>query len=104
MKNDVQVANTILQQLGGAQFAALTGAKQFVAGDMFLQFSIPTSNDGINKVRITLDPRDTYTVEFWAIRKAWFKQISSHSDVYCDMLQDVFEHATGLYVTLFPRR
>ena len=104
MTQDMIVANTILAQLGGAQFAALTGAKQFVAGDTFLQFSLPKCNDGINKCRVTLDPSDTYTIEFWSISKSdWFKQISSDSDVYCDMLQDIFEKRTGLYVTLFAR-
>jgi hypothetical protein len=99
------VANTILQQLGGAQFVALTGASKFVAGDQFLQFSLPRGcNARINKCRITLDPCDTYTVEFWSTHGTTLELVSSNSDVYCDVLQDLFERVTGLYVTLFPRR
>jgi hypothetical protein len=101
----MNVANTILEQLGGAQFVALTGASKFCAGDQFLQFSLPKGcNQGINKCRIMLDPSDTYTVEFFRITGASFERKLEFSDVYCDTLKDLFERATGLYVTLFARR
>jgi hypothetical protein len=104
MANDTQVANIILQQLGGAQFIALTGASKFCAGDQFLQFSLPKCQQGINKCRIMLTPMDTYTVEFFRITGATFERKLEFSDVYCDNLKDLFEASTGLYVTLFARR
>src|ERR1039458_2411264 len=104
MTLDIQVAQTILNQLGGAQFAALTGARNFVSGADFLQFSLPSgAKSHINKVRITLDPSDTYTVEFFNLnlRAGLCSLVSERSDIYCDNLQDLFESETGLYVTLF---
>jgi hypothetical protein len=99
-----QVANTILQQLGGAQFVAMTGASKFCAGDSFLQFCLPKCNDGINKCRIMLTPADTYTVEFFRVTGTTFERKLEFTDVYCDNLPDLFEASTGLYVTLFARR
>jgi hypothetical protein len=93
------VAQTILAQLGGRKFIAMTGAKNLMAGDNSLQFAIPTSNK-INRVRITLTPADTYTVEFFNVRGYEFKLLSTHDDVYCDQLADVFESSTGLVTTL----
>lgn len=107
MNADVQIAQTILDQLGGSQFVALTGARNFVAGADLVQFSLPSgAKSRINKVRITLDPSDTYTVEFFNLnlRAGSCSLVSAHSDIYCDSLQDLFERETGLYVTLFSRR
>lgn len=102
-----RVATTILEQLGGAEFAALTGATRFVAGGNLLQFCIGSgAKDGINKVRIVLEPNDTYTMTFYRIRGADMKHFGEYdySDVYCDQLQDIFERVTGFWVTLRPRK
>lgn len=93
------VAQTILAQLGGRKFIAMTGAKNILGGDNCLQFQIPTSNK-INRVRITLTPADTYTVEFFNVRGVNYKLISITEDVYCDMLAGLFEMETGLATTL----
>lgn len=37
----LQVANTILMQLGGRRFSMMTGAKQFVAIERRLLFALP---------------------------------------------------------------
>lgn len=94
-----RVANTILEQLGGAQFIALTGSHNFVGGERFVQFSIGSgAQDGINKVRIVLEPNDTYTMTFY-FRDGEY----DYSDVYFDQLQDIFEKVTGFWVTLHAR-
>ncbi len=96
----METANTILAQLGGGKFLAMTGAKGLLAlsAPNGLQFKLPANfaRDGINSVRILLDPSDTYTVEFWKVRGTSIKQISTLSDVYADQLQAVFTQATGL--------
>jgi hypothetical protein len=103
-QQSMQIAETIIKQLGGREFIALTGSKQLVALASGVQFSIGTgAKDGINKCRITLDPSDTYTVEFFRFNGIEAKTISIHDDVYNDSLQDVFERATGFYVTLRAR-
>ncbi len=100
----LQVASTILEQLGGNRFKAMTGAKNFIFGESesgtHLTFALPRAKNKINRVRITLTPADTYTVEFFSVRGLDFKTVSNHDDVYCDTLADVFESQTGLYVSL----
>lgn len=103
------IAHTILSQLGGRQFALLTGAHGFIAIDRGLQITIPTTPDGVNKVRVHLTPDDLYRVEFIRTRRdrdgvMTATTVHTADGIYCDGLQDVFEHGTGLYVTLAPRR
>jgi hypothetical protein len=98
---DMTVANTILEQLGGHMFALMTGAKNFSGTENSLTFKIPNAQNKITHIIITLEPSDTYTVEFYNCRitsKGLKRElVESINDVYCDMLQDVFEQHTGLY-------
>lgn len=96
----MSVAQTILQQLGGNRFIAMTGAKNFLGGKDKLIFSIPHAKNGINKVSITLTSDDLYTVEFYKFRKLDLTLITSHVGVYNDMLQEIFTNETGLYTRL----
>jgi hypothetical protein len=93
------VAQTILEQLGGRQFILLTGAKDFVGGENFLQFRFGRGEG----MRITLNGSDTYDVDHYVIRGMDVKDKGREEGLYCDMLQDMFERRTGLYVT-FNRR
>ena len=98
---DLVIANTILQQLGGNRFAVMTGAKNFVGMSNGLMFGLRRgAKNGINKVRITLDPSDTYTVEFYKIRGVNVSKVSESDMVYADSLRKTFESATGLYTSL----
>jgi len=91
-------AITILSQLGGSRFLAMTGAKNFVCGDG-LNFSIPRHN-GINKVIIKLNWRDTYDLEFYYIRGISAKLIAEDKDIYAENLRETFTARTGLDCTL----
>jgi hypothetical protein len=101
---DLTVANTILEQLGGRRFVVMTGARDLVGDTRKLMFKIPRAKDGINHITIALEPSDTYTVTFqkYTFGRAGLKvkTISTHEDIYCDMLRDVFTRATGLYTSL----
>ena len=93
------VAQTILSQLGGRKFIAMTGAKSFVGGSDMLMFALPArfAKDGINKVRITLTPADEYKVEFMKIIGTKpVKTIAEVDGVYADNLQRIFTSHTGL--------
>lgn len=96
------VADTILHQMGGQRFIAMTGAKSFVSDDKMLMFGLPANfaRGGVNKVRITLQPNDLYTVEFFKIRGTNVKPIAKHADISVDRLRTVFTDETGLRVTL----
>ena len=102
--SDLTIAREIMRQLG-PQAVALLGANSIVGGENFLQFSIRGCRK-INKIRIELDPSDTYTVSFWHIGRGGenVRKIAEREGVYCDMLHDVIESETGLYTTFHARR
>lgn len=93
----MNIANTIIAQLGGARFEAMTGAKQWVNTGNGVQFAIGRGAiNKANKVRITLDENDTYTVSFFNIRGVNVREISTHSMVYADQLTALFTKQTGM--------
>lgn len=98
----MQVAQTILQQLGGNRFIAMTGARDFVGLANGLQFSLPQRlcTNKANKARVILAADDTYTLEFFSIRGVNVKAISEHAMVYADNLAALFTEQTGLAVRL----
>jgi hypothetical protein len=96
----MQVAQTILAQLGGRRFLYMTGAKFLVGGHDFLMFKLPRAKNGINKVRIVLNDMDTYDVEAYRLRGADCHLVERVEGVYNDMLQEIFTDLTGLYTSL----
>lgn len=93
-----QVAQTILQQLGGNRFCVMTGAKNFVGGENTLQFKLPArfAKQGINVVKVTLNALDLYDVEFGKLWGVNYKVIETVEGLYFDMLQKTFKDITGL--------
>lgn len=97
-----QVAETILAQLGGRRFLAMTGAKNLMSDGPALRFNLPSNfaTGGINFVKVTLTAADDYTIEFGKIRGMKYKVITTKDGVYCDNLRAVFTAVTGLDCTL----
>lgn len=93
---DLTVANTILEQLGGRRFLAMTGAKDLLGDTDSLWLRLPRTAKGINKIRIKLEPSDTYTVIGYRYRNLELTEIAKVSDVYCEALQRTFTSITGL--------
>ena len=98
----LQVAQTILAQLGGKRFIAMTGSKNFVGSEKAISFKVGRNAKKVTHFRVTLDENDTYSVEFmkWNARALEMKTIKKSEGVYCDMLQDIFTEETGLYTRL----
>jgi hypothetical protein len=96
------IAATIIDQLGGNRFIAMTGANRFYAFPDGVSFRIPTrsAKNGINSVMITLTPDDLYDIEFGAVRAMKYTVKSAHEGIYCDQLVEIFESETGLYTHL----
>lgn len=98
------IAQTILTQLGGSRFIAMTGAKNLLNGGDYLQFDLPRgfATNKANKCRVTLNASDTYTLTFykWNARKLELTVISEAPDLYADNLRSAFTNATGLDCTL----
>lgn len=96
------VANTILAQLGGSRFIAMTGAKNLLYGASELQMQIGRNAKRVTHVRIHLAADDTYTVDFYRVAKRGLKvdTLSAHSMIYCDQLQELFTRETGMHTSL----
>jgi len=93
-----------IDQLGGVgRLATMIGARDFVQDNdgRTIQFGFKGSRKA-NKVRITLEASDTYTVEFFKYNRRTFECpiVASFEDVHADMLRDVFESTTGLCLSI----
>lgn len=101
-------AQTILNQLGGHRFIAMTGAKNLVGGSESLSFHIGRNSAKIAGVRIILNANDLYDVVF--LKKAkkdpvfgisvGMEVASRLDDVHADALREVFTRYTGLETKL----
>ncbi len=98
--NEMTVAKTILEQLGGHMFIVMTGSKNFVGSETGLSFKVGRNSKGITHVRINLNAMDTYDVEFLKIRKLDPKVAAYREGIYFDQLQSLFTEETGLYTRL----
>ena len=94
--HDTQVAETILQQLGGRRFIVMTGSKNFVAVENGLIMTLVRNKSGANRLSIMLTPMDTYYMRFFKIRAGRLVEVADFDDVYCDQLQELFTSVTGL--------
>lgn len=101
------VAKTILEQLGGGKFIAMTGSRDFIDLGNGLRMNLARNKISANRLEIILDREtDTYTMKFYrqTFSKKTFevskKDIALHEGVYCDMLEEMFTSVTGLYTRL----
>jgi len=95
-----EIAKTILQQLGGNKFIAMTGAKHLGHTNKGLQMKIGRNSKGITHVIINLKASDTYEMEFIKLRGASRKVLKKVKGVYNDMLRKIFTKYTGMRTSL----
>ena len=96
-----QVANTIVQQLGGSRkLQMFIGLKQILTASnaVTLVFPKPKHRGAVNRVRITLNGKELYDMEFIRTHGRSAKVVSEFNDVYAEDLRDRFEEGTGLYI------
>lgn len=96
MATDMQVANTILAQLGGQRFIAMTGANSFTGDTNRLIFALPRNPSRINKIEITLNGSDLYDIAGYSIRGTTVRKISGRLMVSAENLCAAFTSLTGL--------
>lgn len=100
--NTKTVAETILAQLGGQRFVAMTGARNLMSddsrglGSLTMKLPRQMTRDGITHVRITLQINDTYKVDFMKVRGVNCATLQSCLNVYAEDLQRIFTEVTGL--------
>lgn len=102
---------TILEQLGGNKFIAMTGAKNFGQDtkEQSIAFRIGRNAKNVNQVKITLTPMDLYDMEFLSVSvkkdgTVKRKIISKVEGVYNDQLQETFTANTGMHTSLFAKK
>jgi hypothetical protein len=66
---DLTIAKTILQQLGGNRFIAMTGARNLVADSNSLTMSIMRNKAKTKYLTIRLNSLDLYDMQFKSIDK-----------------------------------
>lgn len=103
----LQIAQTILDQLGGNKFLVMTGAKNLQAVESGFSFTLPSkfATNKANFVKIELTVMDDYVVSFYHNKcRSRFsvecELISRHDGIYCDTLQSLFTRETGLHTHL----
>lgn len=97
------IARTILEQLGGRRFLAMTGARDLTAlpeGGLVMKLPSNLTKDRISHVTITLTAMDDYQVEAVAVRAGKIKPITFREGIYCENLRETFESITGLVTSL----
>jgi hypothetical protein len=107
MTHSQQVAATILEQMGGmGKLRMMIGANNFVAHAtpaVGVSFRFKGSRKA-NYCKVTLTGMDTYNFTLGKIRDYALVPSYELTDVYSDMLMDIFEQETGLYLTFNARR
>ena len=107
----MSVAQTILDQLGGGRFVAMTGSKNFVSDGNTLRMHLAKNASKANRLEITLNGLDLYDMRFYrytaprySTRGGEFRvypekvtEVKTYNDVYCDQLQELFTDVTGMY-------
>ena len=102
------IAETILSQLGGNKFLAMTGAKNLIDTGDGLRMTLPRNMSKANRLEITLDySADAYNMRFYRYspahadhrRMTWVDEkvteVKAFNGVYFDMLQELFTEVTG---------
>lgn len=104
MSTNKEIADTILEQLGGNKFRVMTGAKNFSyssEGKAYLQFQIGKNASRCNWVKVEYNEgSDSYTMIFQRLQKFEMSELKRHEGVYFDQLRELFTAYTGLYTSL----
>lgn len=96
-----QVTQETIKALGGNKFLAMTGAKNLMALENGLQFSLPRgASNKANIVQVTINDKDLYCLAFFNLRGVNCREIERIDNIFVEDLQSVFTDKTGLLTTL----
>jgi len=97
---DMTVAKTIMAQLGGNRFMAMTGAHNLVGTKDGLGFKIMKNAKEVTHVNIVLTWKDLYDITFLKVisskKMPKVETVSEECDIYAEDLQMIFTAGTGL--------
>ena len=99
---DMTVPNTMLAQLGGSRFKAMTGATSFAGDETMLSFRLPRNMTKQRAwgMRITLQQDDLYHLELLTMKDFEVKVVDDRRDVFVENLRETFTDMTGLDTSL----
>ena len=104
LKTTNMIAQTILQQIGGKRFTAMTGSRDYINMGNGLRMSLARNKTSANRLDIIYDAgADLYNMRFYrrTFSKKTFecrtRDIAVHEGIYFDMLEEMFTMVTGLY-------
>lgn len=116
----MNIGQTILEQLGGSKFIAMTGCNHFVwdSNTDTLRMIIPRNGSKANRLHIKYNiGSDTYSMRFFKYIPGGLKidrkkgtadfvedkeiEVKEYKEVYCDQLQELFTEVTHMYTRLF---
>ena len=97
----IEIAKTILEQMGGRKFMAMCGVRNPIAGKNHLSLRFKGFRKA-NTMKITLNGMDLYDMEFFQFRPASMTcpKITEFKGLYAEDLQKTFTRFTGLYTRL----
>ena len=96
-----EISKTIVSQLGGTGILGMfIGLKALITekNGVTLVFPKPKHKGAVNRVRITLNGKDLYDMQFIRKRGASAKVVKENKDVFAEDLKNFFEQGTGLYI------
>lgn len=110
----MNVAHTILEQLGGNKFIAMTGSHNFVSDNNgnTLRMKLTKNASGFNYLTIDYTDLDLYNMRFEKVRNTPLHKLRAGEmpfkitdkkeieGLYNDMLQSIFTKVTGLNTSL----
>jgi len=95
-----QIAQTILSQLGGSLFVAMTGARDLLQLEAGLRCRMGRGAL-CSHLQIDIDlATDTYTVSTYKIRGLNCRELARVEHVYADALRGTVEQLTGFFLSL----
>lgn len=99
-----EIAQTISKQIGNHAFfmlgARYKGYDEDENGNVYFSFRIRGSNK-VNYIKITYNSGlDLYDMEFGKIHGTDYTVVKAVDGVYFDIMHDIIERVTGLYVSL----
>ena len=114
MTRNTEIANTILQQLGGGRFLVMTGTKDLIAIENGLKMTLARNGSKANRLEITLNGADLYNMKFYhytpwrfSTRGGQFREypekitmVKEYTNCYFDQLQELFTETTELFTRL----
>jgi hypothetical protein len=101
MENNLIIAKTIIQQLGGNKFIVMTGARNIFADGQGVTMQIMKNKSKAKYVSIILNSLDLYDMQFKSLDKDLNLIIRAEANnIYFEDLETIFTNITGLNTRL----